>query len=864
MTVTPMMQQYFEAKKQNEDALLFFHLGDFYEMFYEDAKIGSKELGLTLTKRGNAPMCGMPHDAGDSYIEKLVAKGYKVAVVEQVSDPKLKGLTDRALIKVVTPGTILTDDTLHNAVNNYIALAIESGNEIALAGADISTGECFYDLYSGADRQQQLFDELYRLSASELLLVDEPTFRKKLDEFLKLRMQSCTVTRLKESDDTVLKRLTEHFEEKFIPVSELAARAVAILIDYLHKTVMKDLKHLSKLTRLDVLDRLQLDSSAMRNLEITRNVRDGSKKDTLFDVLDKTKTPPGMRLLRKWLEAPLTDIAAINRRLDSVEEFVNGYSLRESVRNLLKDVRDIERLMTKVEIGSANAIDLTALKISFRVLPKLRAALDVRSDILIACRDGLGDFDELVDLIERGVVENAPTSIRDGGIIKDGFDDELDEYRRIARDSKSMLAAFEDRERTKTGIKALKVGYNHVFGYYIEVRHSSASKVPAHYIRKQTLTGAERYITEELREFETKILGAQEKAIAIEYNLFVGIRDNLKERLEEIQNSARRIAFIDVAASLAEVAANNNYIRPELRANGRLDIKDGRHPLVERIIRGGLFVPNDTRLDHSACETMIITGPNMAGKSTYMRQVALITLMTQIGSFVPAREAVISPVDKIFTRIGASDDLISGQSTFMVEMNEVAHILKYATENSLIILDEVGRGTSTFDGMSIARAVIEYINQKIRAKTLFATHYHELTALADSDDKIKNYCVAVKERGNEIIFLRRIKPGGADKSYGIQVAKLAGLPRSVMKRAEIILKELEQNVEGDRSSAPSTTKPSVEKPTTSKPPAEATSLFASSIAQELLKLDVTTLTPIEAMNLLYKLQDQARREAGGA
>ncbi len=857
MALTPMMQQYFDAKKKHEDALLFFHLGDFYEMFYDDAKIGSTELGLTLTKRGGAPMCGMPHDAGDSYIEKLVAKGYKVAVVEQVSDPKEKGLTDRAVIKVVTPGTILTDDTLHNAVNNYLALVIEAGSETALAGADISTGECFYDLYSGVDRAQQLFDELYRLSASEVLIVDEPTFRKKLDEFIKLRLQHCTITRLKEIDDKVLERLTEHFDEKFIPVSELAARAVAILIDYLHKTVMKDLKHLSKLTRLDVLDRLQLDSSAMRNLEITRNVRDGGKKDTLFDVLDKTKTPMGTRLLRKWLEAPLTDIGAINRRLDCVEEFFNGYSLRGGVRDLLKDIRDIERLMTKIEIGSANAIDLTALKFSFRVLPKLSAALaDVRSDVLIACRDRLGDYDDLVDLIERGIVENAPTSIRDGGIIKDGFDDELDEYRRIARDSKSMLGEFEERERQKTGIKALKVGYNHVFGYYIEVRHSGASKVPAHYIRKQTLTTAERYITQELREFETKILGAQEKAIAIEYNLFVGLRDKIKTRLEEIQNSARRIAFVDVAASLAEVAANNNYIRPELRANGRIEIRDGRHPLVERIIRGGLFVPNDTRLDHSTCETMIITGPNMAGKSTYMRQVALITLMTQIGSFVPAREAIISPVDKIFTRIGASDDLISGQSTFMVEMNEVANILKYATENSLIILDEVGRGTSTFDGMSIARAVIEYIGQKIRAKTLFATHYHELTTLADHSDKIKNYCVAVKERGNEIIFLRRIKQGGADKSYGIQVAKLAGLPQAVMKRAAIILKELEQNADVERpSSPPPTSKPSA-------PTVEPSSLFTSHLADELLKLDVTTLTPIEAMNILYKLQDQARREAG--
>ena len=859
MAVTPMMQQYFEAKKQHEDALLFFHLGDFYEMFYDDAKIGASELGLTLTQRSGAPMCGMPHDAGDSYIEKLVAKGYKVAVVEQISDPKEKGLTDRAVIKVVTPGTILTDDTLHNAVNNYIALVVEAGKEIALAGADISTGECFYDLYSGDNRDQQLFDELYRLSASELLIVDVPTFNKKLDEFLKLRLQRCTVTRLKELDDKVLERLSEHFEEKFIPVSELAARAVAILLDYLHKTVMKDLKHLSKLSRLDVSDRLQLDASAMRNLEITRNVRDGSKRDTLFGVLDKTKTPMGTRLLRKWIESPLTDISAINRRLDCVEEFFNGYSLRNGVRDLLKDVRDIERLIMKVEIGSANAVDLNALKFSFRAIPKLRAALnDVRTDILLSCRDGLNDYEDLAELIDRALVENAGNSIRDGGIIKDGYDEELDEYRRIARDSKSMLQTFEEEEKRKTGIKALKIGYNRVFGYYIEVRNSGAALVPSNYIRKQTLANAERYITPELREFETKILGAQERSIAIEYELFVAIRNRIKERLDDIQKSARRIAFIDVTAALADVAASNNYIRPELRTNGRIEIRDGRHPLVERILRGGLFVPNDTRLDHSNCEIMIITGPNMAGKSTYMRQVALLTLMTQMGSFVPAREAAISPVDKIFTRIGASDDLVSGQSTFMVEMNEVAGILKYATPNSLIILDEVGRGTSTFDGMSIARAVIEYIEQKIHAKTLFATHYHELTSLADTSDKIKNYCVAVKERGNEIIFLRRIKPGGADKSYGIQVARLAGLPRSIMKRAALILEELEQNA--DHHVTPSATN----RQSAIKQSNEAPSLFASQLADELLKIDVTTLTPIEAMNILYRLQDQARKEAGAS
>lgn len=855
MAVTPMMQQYFDAKKKYRDALIFFHLGDFYEMFYDDAKLGSKELGLTLTQRAGAPMCGVPHDAGDSYVEKLVAKGYKVAIVEQTSDPKEKGLTDREVIRVVTPGTILTDDSMQNSSNNYLALIVEEKNEVALAGADISTGECFYDLYSGSARDQELFDELYRLSASELLIVGDPTFRKKLDEFVLTRLKRCTITRLKEFDEKVLERLTEHFDPKNIPVSELASKAVASLLDYMHKTVMQDIKHVSKLTRLDVSDRLRLDASAMRNLEIVRNVRDGSKKDTLFDVLDRTRTPMGTRLLRKWLESPLIDIAAINRRLDCVEEFFNAYSLRGSVQSLLKDVRDVERLMTKVEIGSANANDLTALKQSFRVIPRLRAVLDdVKTDILSACRDGLGDFHDLADLIENAVVENAGNSIRDGGIIKDGFNEELDEFRSLARDSKSKLTKFEEDEKARTGIKALKIGYNHIFGYYIEVRHSGRDKVPPNYIRKQTLTSAERYITPELRELETNILGAQEKSKVLEYNLFVELRDRIKSRLDQIQKSARRLAFIDVAASLAEVAASNNYIRPELRTNGRLEIKDGRHPLVERIIHDGLFVPNDTRLDHSDCETMILTGPNMAGKSTYMRQVALITLMAQLGSFVPAREAAISPVDKIFTRIGASDDLISGQSTFMVEMNEVAHILKFATENSLIILDEVGRGTSTFDGMSIARAVIEYIARKIHAKTLFATHYHELTTLETELAGLKNYCVAVKERGNEIIFLRRIKPGGADKSYGIQVARLAGLPPTVMKRAEIILTELERDHHVSTTVETKTVR--------SKEAQPASSLFASHLVEELLSLDVTTLTPIEAMNALYKLQGQAKKEAG--
>ncbi|MBQ7630716.1 MAG: DNA mismatch repair protein MutS, partial [Selenomonadaceae bacterium] len=559
-------------------------------------------------------------------------------------------------------------------------------------------------------------------------------------------------------------------------------------------------------------------------------------------VLDFTKTPLGARLLRRWIESPLADVNAVNRRLDAVEELVKNFTLRQNLREILKEIRDLERLMTKIEVGSANANDLTALKISLRTLPKISAAMEnISSDILLACRDGLNDYAEEIDLIDRAIEEEAPLTIRDGGIIKYGYDENLDEYRKISADSRGFLQEFEENERIRTGIRSLKVGYNRVFGYFIEVRHSGASKIPENYVRKQTLTNAERYVTPELREFETKILGAQEKIVTLEYNLFCQVRDKIKLRLPQIQETAKRIAIIDVVASFAEAATINNYVRPNLNFDGKIQIKDGRHPLVERLLTNELFVPNDTNLNPAQCSIMVITGPNMAGKSTYMRQVALITLMAQAGSFVPAAAANISPVDRIFTRIGAGDDIVSGQSTFMVEMNEVAQILKYATNRSLIILDEVGRGTSTFDGMSIARAVIEYIDKKIKAKTLFATHYHELTDLAEISAQIENFSVAVKERGTEIIFLRRIKKGGADKSYGIQVAKLAGLPKSVMKRAEEILKALEKD------------EPVKPAPTAQKSLPVQNNLFIMPELKEFLKLDVTTLTPIEAMNKLYEL-----------
>ena len=860
MAVTPMMQQYLDAKKKHKEALLFFRLGDFYEMFGDDAKLGSQVLGLTLTHRNSEPMCGVPHHAVENYINKLVKQGYKVAIVDQIGDPKAKGLTERKVTKVVTPGTILTEDTISDVSNNYIVLVIEENDEAVLAGADISTGECFYGLYDGAGYEQMIFDELYRLMASELLTIGKLSFQKTLSKFIELKMSNCTVTKINEIGHNITDILTEHFTEEDIPTSDLAAKAVAILLTYIHQTVMTDLKHMSKLTRIEISDRLILDPTALKNLEITRSLKDGSKKDTLFDVLDFTRTAMGTRMLRRWLESPLLDVAAIERRLDAVEELVRNFSLRSNLRDALKEIHDFERLMMKIEIGTANAIDLIALKNSLRILPTIiKIMQELKCDVLMACRDGLGNYDEIVNLIERAIMDNPKNTIHDGDIIKQGYSQELDEYRRIHLNSKSMLQEIEDKEKNKTGIRSLKVGYNKVFGYYIEVRNSGKDKVPPHFIRKQTLTGAERYITEELKDFETKILGAQEKIIALEYNIFIDIRNHIKEYLEQIQDTARRIALIDVAASLAEAAANYNYIRPEMRTNGAITIKDGRHPLVERILTNSLFVPNDTDLNHKVCEIMILTGPNMAGKSTYMRQVALLTLMAQIGSFIPAREASITPVDRIFTRIGASDDLVSGQSTFMVEMNEVAQILKYSTENSLIILDEVGRGTSTFDGMSIARAVIEYIEKKIHAKTLFATHYHELTDLADNDKsgKIKNFCVAVKERDNEVVFLRRIKAGGADKSYGIQVAKLAGLPKSVMQRAEKILTELE-NSDNKKASTP-VTKTNVEANTSE---IQSPNLFTSQLAEQIAKIDVNTLTPIEALNTLYKLQSQAKKELG--
>lgn len=911
MKLTPMMQQYQTVKNAHPDQILFFRLGDFYEMFLDDAILVSKELELTLTKRSTAgdgiPMCGVPYHAAESYINKLVNKGYKVAICEQIGDPKAKGLTKREVIKIITPGTVMNESALTSSKNNYIALIYEENHAIYLAGADISTGECFYSIYDGPDRCQLLFDELYRLMMPELLLIKPFSYERELKNFLSLRLNNCLVNELTEITSQVEDLMLQHFDVHNRPDNKIAHKAIATLLEYLHETVKTDLTHLNKLTYLDSSKSLFIDTYTLRNLEITRNLRDGGKKDTLYDVLDFTKTAMGSRLLRKWLEYPLLSPKKINDRLDAVANLVSDFSLRNNLREQLKEIYDFERLLTRMEVGTANARDMNALKSSLYVLPTIKKSLAKATAKLLAnIHQKISTYDDLVVLIDKAIVEDPSFSIREGGFIKDGYNQELDEYRNIAKNSKRLLQQMEEDEKNKTGIKSLKIGYNKVFGYYIEVRHSSTEMVPENYIRKQTLANAERYITPELKEFETKILGAQEKIVQLEYNLFTELRDILKTKISSIQNTAHEIAILDVLVSLAQAGDEYNYIRPKLLDDGTIHIKDGRHPLVERILNRDLFVPNDTHLDNAQNEIMIITGPNMAGKSTYMRQSALLTLMTQVGSFIPAREASISPVDKIFTRIGASDDLVSGQSTFMVEMNEVSHILKYATNKSLVILDEIGRGTSTYDGMSIARAVIEHIRDHIGAKTLFATHYHELTDLED-DVHVKNYCIAVKEKGSDVTFLRRIIRGSADKSYGIHVAKLAGLPQEVVKRAETILIDLEntaptkektiiskdisdennidttikqdiaitndtsqevnylQDNQNDTETADYQEKtPTLTANSTKKlkfmQVAEMPTLFGVSISTQLKELDLMSMTPLDAMNKLYELQQQAKQE----
>lgn len=855
--VTPMVQQYMAVKQEHQNELLFFRLGDFYEMFFDDAITASRELNLTLTKRSNGmehmPMCGVPYHSVDGYIAKLIKKGYRIAICEQVEDPKLaKGIVERKVIKIITPGTALNEQLLEDKHNRYLVfLQQDQENGMCLAAADVTTGECEWFLDQTSESFLNITEQLYRLQPAELVVhFTSDEMSEKLQEWLAARLPECVVTHYDESTPEA-DYFTQHFAGSDVP--DEVHSTVELLLRYLHGTVMADLSHINRLVRIERNSFMNLDVTAIRNLELVRNMTDGSKRGTLLQVLDFTNTSMGARRLRSWIESPLLDVGRIYERQEAVAELAAAAELREAIVAQLKAVADLERIVSRIEVGSANARDLVALRNSLSVLPGLKGILEgCGSGLLRKLWKGLHLHEELAARLQQAIVDEPPFSVRDGGMIRNGYNQELDELHLIAADNKTWMQNFEQKIKEETGIKTMKVGFNKVFGYYIEVSKGQSSSVPPYFVRKQTLVNAERYIVPELKEFENKILGAKEKIEQLEYYLFDELRTLIRGKIKDIQETARAVSYIDVLTGLAEAAYKYNYVRPELNNNGEIKIVDGRHPVVERLLEKEIFVPNNTNLNNTDERMIIITGPNMAGKSTYMRQVALLVLMTQIGSFIPARQASVCPVDKIFTRVGASDDLATGQSTFMVEMNEVAQILKYATKNSLIILDEVGRGTSTFDGMSIAHAVMEYIHDRIKAKTLFATHYHQLIALENVLSGVKNYSVAVKERGKDIIFLRRIVPGGTDRSYGVHVARLAGLPKKVLERSEELLKEYD-NDNGH-----------VQQPAAAAAPQDNMmgSLFGSSIANELLKLDVMSMTPIEAMSALYKLQDEARKELG--
>ena len=858
---TPMVQQYLEVKKQHENELLFFRLGDFYELFFEDALTASKELNITLTGRAGGledkiPMCGVPYHAVDGYIAKLVSKGYRIAICEQVEDPKLaKGIVRREVIKIITPGTALNEQLLEANHNQYLVVLTSLDGELCLSAVDISTGECLWFTAKGDSSEDAVWEQLYRLQPSEIVLSSGGDEWGWLEQLLKQRLQECMVSRyMFEKGDSDY--FSKHFGNSG-SYSAIVRNTVEMMLSYLHETVKSDLTNVNRLVCVDKEKFMNLDATAIRNLELVKNMRDGTKHGTLLEVLDQTATSMGGRKLRQWIECPLLDFTSIIERQEAISGFVENVSLRESLGEKLKNVFDLERILARLEVGSANARDLISLKNSLEVLPAIKELLaSNRTRLISRFNNEISLHEDIYDLLTSAIVDEPPFTVREGGMIRDGYHVELDELHTIARDNKIWMRDFELRIKEESGIKTLKVGYNKVFGYYIEVSKGSINLVPEYFIRKQTLVNAERYIVPELKEFENKILSAKEKIQELEYYLFNEIRDKIRARMVEIQTTARALGNVDALLSLSIVAFRNNYIRPELNNRHEIAIKDGRHPVVEKLLQREIFVPNDTVLDAKTQRVIVLTGPNMAGKSTYMRQVALLVLMTQIGSFIPARAASICPVDKIFTRVGASDDLATGQSTFMVEMNEVAQILRYATSDSLIILDEVGRGTSTFDGMSIARSVVEFINEKIKAKTLFATHYHQLIELENVLPEVKNYSVAVKERGKEVIFLRRIIPGGTDRSYGIHVAQLAGLPKKVISRAEEILQEYD----GFDKNTHCAEQPNVNNQSENINYQE--SLFTQSLCQSLISMDVMTMTPLEALNALYKLQEEAKREGG--
>ena len=876
--LTPMMKQYMQTKEEYKDCILFYRLGDFYEMFFDDALTASKELEITLTGKNcgleeRAPMCGIPYHAVDSYLNRLVSKGYKVAICEQVEDPKTaKGIVKREVIRVVTPGTNLDTQGLDETKNNYIMCIVYMADRYGLSVADVTTGEY---LVTELDSQTKLMDELYKFMPSEIVC-NEAFYMSGLDlDDLKNRLHMAIYSLEAWYFDDALCRetLQEHFKVaslEGIGLSDYECGMIAsgALLKYLEETQKNSLSHMSRLTRYATGNYMVLDSATRRNLELVETLREKQKRGSLLWVLDKTKTAMGARTLRKYVEQPLIDKKSIVKRLDAVAELKDNAICREEIREYLNPVYDLERLVGKITYQSANPRDLIAFQSSLSMLPSVKCILkDMESDLLKEIYEELDPLEELCDLVGRAIQEEPPLAMKEGGIIKDGYNEEVDRLRKAKSEGKNWLADLETKEREKTGIKNLRIRYNKVFGYYLEVTNSFKDLVPDYYTRKQTLANAERYIIPELKELEDTILGAEDKLCALEYELYCEVRNTIAAELTRIQRTAKAVAKLDVIASLALVAERNNYVRPKINEKGVIDIRDGRHPVVEKMIPNDMFIANDIYLDDKKQRISIITGPNMAGKSTYMRQAALIVLMAQLGSFVPASSANIGLVDRIFTRVGASDDLASGQSTFMVEMNEVANILRNATSKSLLILDEIGRGTSTFDGLSIAWAVVEYISNSklLGAKTLFATHYHELTELEGKISNVNNYCIAVKEKGDDIVFLRKIVKGGADKSYGIQVAKLAGVPDPVINRAKEIVEELvTADITGkvkDIAVQGSETKKKTQKKLDEVDLTQF-SLFDTvkddDVLNELKELDISHMTPMDAMNKLYQLQNKLR------
>ncbi|MBQ5398833.1 MAG: DNA mismatch repair protein MutS [Ruminococcus sp.] len=858
--LSPMMQQYLKIKDENKDSILFFRLGDFYEMFFDDAKLASKELELTLTGRDcgleeRAPMCGVPYHSCEGYIARLVQKGYKVAICEQMEDPsKAKGIVKRDIIRVVTPGTVIESSMLDESRNNYISCIYSEGKSVAMCFCDISTGELYATDFKSKDCFEKIKSQLSSYNPRETLIGGDVVKIKELAPFIREKLSTTVEMLPDENFSYILCRdiVQKHFKDdyKTIEGRELIVSALGALMSYLTATQKTGLERINHISLFSESQYMKLDFNTQRNLELTQTMLNKEKRGSLLWVLDKTKTSMGKRLLRSWVEKPLMNVTAIINRQSAVEELVNETVLRLDLTAALVGILDIERIMTKIVYGSANARELRSLSSALERIPQIKELLHgCKSSLLKSVYNSIDTLEDIFKLIDDAIIDDPPFSVREGGMIKRGFNSELDAVSSDMNDSTGLLSRIEEEQRALTGIPKLRVGYNRVFGYYIEVTNSYKNMVPEAYIRKQTLTNCERYITEELKTIEGRILGAKDKAVALEYKLFDEIRKQVASQLDRIEKTANAVSTLDALCSLANVASDNRFVRPDVNLGDKIILKDSRHPVVELLLNGAPFVPNDVYLNCGPNRVAIITGPNMAGKSTYMRQVALIVIMAQIGSFVPASSAEIGIVDSIFTRVGASDDLASGQSTFMVEMSEVAHIVTNATSKSLLILDEIGRGTSTFDGMSIARAVLEYVSdkKKLGAKTLFATHYHELTVMEDVIDGVNNYNIAVKKHGDDITFLRRIVPGGADDSYGIEVAKLAGIPDKIINRAKEILAELESG-----KSSEGNVKSSVR-----HQESDQLSLLPSidsAIAEKLKNVDLNTLTPIEAMNLLFELK----------